>query len=99
MDSSLRGSSSLPACKELRWRGWEKVLVGLIESVRVADDLESVPNTGVSGQRDRAVSVSVGTKSAAGGVIEEDVSSVVVTRCDAEHGCRPGQSQVHRRRL
>jgi hypothetical protein len=70
----------MPTCKEFRWRGRNDVLVGPIESIRVADDLEPVPNAGASCQRDRAVSVSVRAGSAAGRLNEEDVRRVVVTR-------------------
>ena len=37
----------MPACKEFRWRRRDEVLVRLIESIRVADDLEPVANAGV----------------------------------------------------
>src|SRR6187401_132705 len=90
---------STPACKELRWRGRNEVLVGLIEGVRVADDLEPVPEAWGACQRERAVKVPVRADSASGCLNEEDVRCVVVTRRDAEHGRGPGQSQVRRRRL
>jgi len=89
----------MPAGKELRWRGREDVLISLIERVRVADDLEPVPNAEVPRRRGRAVSVLVRPGSAAGRPIEEDVGSVFVTRRDADERRGPGESQVHRRRL
>ena len=89
----------MPAVKELRRRGREDVLIGLIERVRVADDLEPVPNAEVPRRRGRAVSVLVRPGSAAGRPIEEDVGSVFVTRRDADERRGPGESQVHRRRL
>src|SRR5215813_15604461 len=89
----------MPAYEELRWRWRDEVLVGLIERVRVADDLEPVPNAGVPHRRGRAVSVLVQPGSAAGRLNEENVGRVFVTRRDAYEGRGPGQSQVHRRRL
>jgi hypothetical protein len=74
-------------------------LVGLIEGVRVADDLEPVPNAGTPHRGGRAVNVQVRACSAAGRLNEEDVRSVVVTRRDVGEGRGPDQSQVHRLRL
>jgi hypothetical protein len=78
------GLCSMPACKELGWRGRDEVFVGLIESVRVAYDLEPVPNAGAPHRWGQVVSVLVRPGSAAGRLTEEDVRHVVVTRRDAD---------------
>ena len=88
---SVQINRSMTAGKELRWRWWDEVLVSLIERVRVADDLEPVPNAGIAHRRGGAVSVLVQPGSAAGRLIEEDVHCVLVTRRDAE-GRRQGRS-------
>ena len=76
----------MPPFKELRWRGRDEVLVRLIERVRVADDLESIPNAGVARRRNRAVIVPVRPEAATGRLMNDHVRGVVVTRRDAEHG-------------
>ena len=92
----------MPAGKELRWRGREDVLISLIERVRVADDLEPVPDAGASQRGGHAVSVLIRPGPAPGYLANDNVQCVVVTRRDAEgrrQGRGPRQSQVRRRRL